>query len=178
MKKKSPARLGEDELREYALRLLAGRALTVAQLKERLRRRAAEPASVERVVGQLKEYGALDDRRFAEMFSAARASSGQFGKRRVLAELARRKVAAKVAEQAVRQAFLGVDEDEMARAWLERKYRNQDLQALLAEPSKLAGAYRRLRHAGFSSGASVRALRRFSEQADQLEGLEPDSPAE
>lgn len=178
MRKKAAAKLEEAELREYALRLLAARALTVAQLKEKLRRRAADPASVENVVRQLKEYGALDDRRFAESFSAARAASGLFGRSRVLAELARRKVAARVAEQAVKQAFAGLDEDEMARAWLERKYRNQDLAALLSEPSKLAAAYRRLRHAGFSSGAAIRALRRFSENADGLEGLEPDSPAE
>jgi regulatory protein len=178
MRKKAAAKLEEAELKDYALRLLAARALTVAQLKEKLRRRAADPASVENVVRQLKEYGALDDRRFAESFSAARAASGQFGRSRVLAELARRKVAARVAEQAVKQAFAGLDEDEMARAWLERKYRNQDLAALLSEPSKLAAAYRRLRHAGFSSGAAIRALRRFSENADGLEGLEPDSPAE
>jgi regulatory protein len=178
MRKKPAVKLEEADLKEYALRLLAGRALTVAQLKEKLRRRAADPGSVERIVLQLKEYGALDDRRFAESFSSARAASGQFGRRRVLAELAKRKVAAKVAEQAVRQAFAGVNEDEQVRAWLERKYRNQDLAALLAEPPKLAAAYRRLRHAGFSSGAAIRALRRFSENADQLEGLEPDSPAE
>lgn len=178
MRKKAAAKLEEGELKDYALRLLAARALTVAQLKEKLRRRAADPASVENVVRQLKEYGALDDRRFAESFSAARAASGLFGRSRVLAELARRKVAARVAEQAVKQAFAGLDEDEMARAWLERKYRNQDLAALLSEPSKLAAAYRRLRHAGFSSGAAIRALRRFSENAGELEGLEPDSPAE
>jgi SOS response regulatory protein OraA/RecX len=68
--RKKPARLLEEgELREYALRLLAARALTVAQLKQRLRPRAADPASVDRIVAQLKEYGALDDRRFAENFS-------------------------------------------------------------------------------------------------------------
>ncbi len=178
MKKNAAGKLGEAELKDYALRLLAGRALTVAQLKERLRRRAAEPASVEGIVAQLKEYGALDDRRFAETFSSSRAASGQFGRRRVLAELAKRKVAAKVAEKAVREAFQGLDEEQLVRAWLERKYRNQDLAALLAEPAKLAGVYRRLRHAGFSSGAAIRVLRRFSEQAEQLEGLEPDSPAE
>lgn len=178
MKKKAAAQLDEAGLKDYALRLLAGRALTVAQLKEKLRRRAADPSGVERVVAQLKEYGALDDRRFAESFSSLRAASGQFGQRRVLAELARRKVAAKVAEQAVRKAFQDLDEDQLVRAWLERKYRNQDLGALLAEPAKLAGVYRRLRHAGFSPGAAIRVLRRFSEQAEQLEGLEPDSPAE
>ncbi len=176
---KKPAKLlDESGLREYALRLLAARALTVAQLKQRLRPRAADPASVEKIVAQLKEYGALDDRRFAETFSAARAASGQFGRTRVLAELVKRKVAAKVAEQAVRRAFEGLDEDRMAAEWLERKYRNQDLAAVLAQPAKLAAAYRRLRHAGFSSGAAIRVLKRYSEQADHLEGLEEMPPAE
>jgi SOS response regulatory protein OraA/RecX len=90
----------------------------------------------------------------------------------VLAELVKRKVAAKVAEQAVRRAFQGLDEDRLAAEWLERKYRNQDLAALFSQPSKLAAAYRRLRHAGFSSGSAIRALKRWAEQADQLEGLE------
>ncbi len=176
--RKKPAPLQEAELRDYALRLLAARSLSVAQLKQRLRPRAADPAAVDRIVAQLKEYGALDDRRFAESFSSSRAASGQFGRTRVLAELARRKVAPKVAEQAVRQAYQNLDEDSLVRSWLERKYRNQNLPALLAEPAKLAAVYRRLRRAGFSSGASIRALRRFSDLADQLESLEPESPAE
>lgn len=177
MRKKS-APLQEAELRDYALRLLAARALSVAQLKQRLRPRAADPAAVERVVAKLKEYGALDDRRFAESFSSSRASSGQFGRARVLADLVRRKVAPKVAEQAVRQAFQNLDEDSLVRSWLERKYRTHDLPALLAQPARLAAVYRRLRRAGFSSGASIRTLRRFTDLADQLESLEPDSPAE
>lgn len=176
--RKKTAPLQEAELRDYALRLLAARSLSVAQLKQRLRPRAADPSSVERIVAQLKEYGALDDRRFAESFSSSRAASGQFGRNRVLAELARRKVAPKVAEQAVRQAYQNLDEDSLVRSWLERKYRNQDLPALLAEPARLAAVYRRLRRAGFSSGASIRALRRFSDLADQLESLESESPAE
>lgn len=176
--RKKPAPLAEPELLDYALRLLAARALSVAQLKQRLRPRAADPAAVDHVVARLKEYGALDDRRFAESFSSSRAASGQFGRSRVLAELARRKIAPKIADQAVRQAFQNLDEDQLIRSWLERKYRNQDLTALLAQPAKLAAVYRRLRRAGFSSGASIRALRRFSDLADQLDSLEPESPAE
>lgn len=178
MRKRRGQLLEETELRDYALRLLAARALTVAQLKQRLRPRAADPASVERIVTQLREYGALDDRRFADSFSSARAASGQFGRTRVLAELLNRKVAPKVAEQAVRRAFEGLDEDRMAAEWLERKYRNQDLVAVLAQPARLAAAYRRLRHAGFSSGAAIRALKRYSGQADRLEELEEAPPAD
>lgn len=176
--RKKPTPLQEPELRDYALRLLSARALSVAQLKQRLRPRAADPAAVDRIVSRLKEYGALDDRRLAESISSSRAASGQFGRSRVLAELASRKIAPKIAEQAVRQAFQNLDEDQLVRCWLERKYRNQDLTALLVQPARLAAVYRRLRRAGFSPSASVRALRRFSDLADQLESLDSEDPAE
>ena len=47
-----------------------------------------------------------------------------------------------------------------------------DLSAYLAEPSHLASAFRRLRYAGFSAANSIRVLKRFSQQADELDGSE------
>ena len=55
---------------------------------------------------------------------------------------------------------------------MERKFRGKVLPEYLAEPKNLAAAFRRLRYAGFSSTASIQALRRHSEQADELEGTE------
>lgn len=167
-----PRKLNPDELREYAIRLLAGRAMSVAQLKERLRRRASDAAAVEEIVVELKAYGALNDRRFAESFSSARATSGAFGRQRVLADLLKRKVAPKVAERAVREAFEGADEEEAIARWLERKYRNMDLGAALQAPARLASVYRRLRQAGFGSGPAIRVLKRYASAAEQLEALE------
>ncbi len=57
-------------------------------------------------------------------------------------------------------------------AFLKRKYRGKDLGAFLKEEKNLAAAYRRLRYAGFSSGGSIRALKRYASQADELEGME------
>lgn len=171
-----PRKLDADELREYALKLLAARALSVAQLKEKLRRRALDPEAIDPIVAQLKEYGALNDRRYAETFSASRAASGAQGRQRVLSELLKRKVAPKLAQKAVQSAFAETDEFEMVAAWLERKYRNQNLAELLQEPARLASVYRRLRVAGFSSGASVRVLKRFAAEAGELESLEDSEP--
>jgi SOS response regulatory protein OraA/RecX len=169
---KTPAKLAAAELREYAARLLAGRALTVAELKQRLRRRAAEPASVDEIVAGLKEYHALDDQRLAESYAETRAGAGSFGKNRVLADLVKRKVAPRLAERAVANAYRDTDETAMIRDWLVRKYRNRDLGGLLAEPKGLASAYRRLRQAGFSSGASIRALKAYSAEAERLEEMD------
>lgn len=172
-----PRKLDPEELRDYALKLLASRALSVAQLKEKLRRRASDPESIDPLIAQLKEYGALNDRRYAESFSTNRASSGSHGSQRVLSELLKRKVAPKIAQKAVQNAFQDTNEPEMIAAWLERKYRNQNLSELLQEPARLASVYRRLRVAGFSSGASVRVLKRFAAEAGQLESLEDAEPA-
>lgn len=167
-----PRKLNADELRDYALKLLAARPLSIADLKEKLRRRAADPTSIDPIVSQLKDYGALDDRRFAERFSSLRADSGTFGRQRVFADLLKRRVAPKVAEKAVRQAYDSTDEPALVTAWLERKYRNQNLAELLKEPARLASAYRRLRLAGFSTSSSIKVLKRFAAEADQLDSLE------
>ncbi|MBI4892114.1 MAG: RecX family transcriptional regulator [Acidobacteria bacterium] len=172
-----PRKLDAGELREYAMKVLSGRALTVAELKEKLRRRATDLEDIDRIVAQLKEYGALNDRRYAEHFSTTRAASGAFGSQRVLSELVKRKVASKVAQKAVREAYQDTDETALVTAWLERKYRNQNLAELLQDPKKLASAYRRLRQAGFASGPSIRVLKRFAAEADQLESLEESEPS-
>ncbi len=171
-----PRKLDADELRDYALKLLAGRALSVAELKEKLRRRALHPDAIDPLIASLKEYGALNDRRYAENFSANRAAAGSHGSQRVLSDLLKRKVAPKVAQKAVQSAFEDTDELQLVAAWLQRKYRNQDLAALLQQPARLASVYRRLRVAGFSSGASIRVLKRFAAEADQLESLEDAEP--
>lgn len=172
---KPPRKLDKNDLREYAHRLLAGRALSIGDFREKLRRRAAELGSVDELVNELKEMGALNDPRFAEHFAGVRAGSGSFGRQRVLSDLIRKKVAPKVAEKAVSDAFLGTNEAVLVEEWLQKKYRTQNLGELLQDPNKLASVYRRLRQAGFSTGPSIKVLKRFAAQAEELEGLE-DAP--
>ena len=167
--------LKEDELKAYALRLLTARPLSVAQLRQKLLQRAEPGASIDPIVAHLKEYGYLNDSRLAEGFAASRRDNQGFGKQRVLSDLLRKRVAPKVAENAVTEAFTGVDEVAMIEDYLARKYRNRDLGALLQEPSKLAGVYRRLRLAGFASGPAIRVLKRYAAEAGQLEGLDDAS---
>ena len=168
-----PARkLDPEQLREYALRLLAGRALSVAEFKQKLRLRALDPSGVDELVAQLKQYDALNDRRYSEHFASSRAESGAYGRQRVLAELLKKKVAPRVAEQAVGQAYAGSDETALVEQWLQKKYRRENLTELLADPKKLASVYRRLRQAGFSTGPAVRVLKRYAAAAEQLEDCE------
>ena len=174
MAQRGPRRLEGEALWEYALRALGGRAHSVAELREKLRRRADRQDDVDKVLARLKQSGYLDDRRFAQSFAASRLESQGFGRSRVLRDLRGKRVAPAVAEQAVKAAYSGVDETGLIQAYLARKYRKTPLGAYLADPRHLAAAYRRLRLAGFSSGNVIRVLKQYAERAEELESLEAE----
>jgi regulatory protein len=154
---------------------LSARALTISELREKLKRRAADPSDIDPVLAQLKEAGYLNDQRFAETYASWRRDDGGFGKTRVLRDLMARRVAPAVAKQAAEAAYKGSDEVAMIEAFLARKYRGKDLGALLQEQKNLASAYRKLRTSGFSTGNSVRVLKRYAEQAELLEESEEEA---
>jgi len=167
--------LDENGLMAFAARALSARALTISELREKLKRRAAELSDVDIVVARLKESGYLNDQRFAESYASWRRDDGGFGKTRVLRDLMARRVAPAVARKASEKAFEGADEIAMIEKFLDRKYRGKDLGALLKEEKNLAAAYRKLRISGFSTSNSVRVLKRYAEQAELLEDDETES---
>ncbi|HYI94869.1 MAG TPA: RecX family transcriptional regulator [Bryobacteraceae bacterium] len=175
---RAPKKVDADGLWAYSLKLLGGRAMSTGEVRQKLVRRAEKEADIETTISKLREYGYLNDTQFAESFAAGRRDNEGFGRMRVLRDLRQRRVAPNLATEAVEQAFEGTDETARIEAFLERKYRNVNLGELLQEDKKLHGAYRRLRYAGFSSGASIRVLKRFAAQAEQLEDepeIEPEA---
>ena len=62
----------------------------------------------------------------------------------------------------------------LIEAFLKRKYRGKQLGAFLREEKNLAAAFRRLRYAGFSAGASIRVLKRYAQEPEALDALESD----
>jgi len=168
--------LEPGKLLDYALRALGGRAYSIGELREKLRRRAERAEDVDVVLAKLKESGYLDDRRFAENFAAARLENQGLGKMRVLRELRQRRVAPQLAEKVTERTYESTDETALIEAFLERKFRGKKLSTFLADEKNLAAAYRRLRYAGFSSGASIRVLKRYASQAGELESLESEEP--
>jgi regulatory protein len=144
----------------------------VAELREKLRRKAARASDAEEVVSKLKAYGILDDQRYADALAAARLDSKSQGKLRVLRTLAQHRVPSSVARKAVDAVFANADEAELIEAFLRRKLRNINLPQYLSEPRNLASVYRKLRYAGFTSGSSIQVLRKYSDQAAGLDSLE------
>ena len=166
--------LDEAALMEYAARLLSGRAHASGEMRDKLRRRAARAGDVDTVLANLRRMGYLDDRRFAENFAAARLENEGLGRSRVLRDLRQRRVAPKVAEEAVTRTYKEQDEVALIEAFLARKFRGRDLVALLSEQKHLAAAWRRLRYAGFSSTNSLNVLKRYAADETRLDALESE----
>jgi regulatory protein len=167
--------LDQEALIAYALKALAARAHSSGELREKLRRKAEKKADIDVVLVRMKELGYLNDRTFSERYASRRLESEGFGKMRVLRDLGQKRVAPAVARQAVERAFSGTEETALIEQFLARKYRRQPLAEVLAEEKGLASAYRKLRLAGFSSGASLSVLKRHSRQAEALDALESES---
>ena len=177
MRPQEKARLDEEALLNYALRSLGMHEMSISELRGKLEKRAADEQAVPRVLSRLKQAGYLNDRRFADAFAASRLANQGFGKARVLSDLAQRRVPGTLAHQAVDEVFQETDESKLVEAFLTRRFRHTDLKAYLAEEKHLAGAYRRLRRAGFTAAVSIRVLKRYAERAGELESME-DGPAE
>lgn len=179
MNERKKTLLDGEALWEYAVRVLAGRASSTGELREKLRRKAARAADVDPTIARLKEYGYLDDRKYAENFAAARLENQGLGRTRVLADLSRRRVAPALAQQTVGKVYQEVDEEALAEQFVRRKFRLAAKENLFGEEREMASAYRRLLRAGFRSAVIVRVLKKFARDPDLLDDFEPpEEPAE
>jgi len=152
-----PARLAEAALpaqREAAsadaARYLAAAERTVAGLRSYLEGRRYLPGVVEEVVARARQLGWVDDSRFAAML--VREKPGR-GRARILADLRRRGVPSRIAEQAA----AGVDEDSELRAVMPlvaRRYFHLDRETALRRASGF------LVRRGFAPGRAFEAVRR------------------
>src|SRR3954447_8450211 len=173
MDERKPRLLNAEALWSFALKVLSGRAYSIGELREKLRRRAERISDLDEIIPRLKELGYLDDRRFAESFATARLSNEGFGRGRVINDLRQRRVAPALAEKTVGKVYEEVDEQALIDEWIRRKYRMTPRENLFQDEKDLASAYRRLLRAGFRTGEIVRALKRFAKDPSLLDNFEP-----
>ena len=165
-------KLDAEKLWAYALRSVGQRAQTVSEMRGKLRMRAANPDEVEPTMAKLREYGMLDDHRFAESFAQSKLDNHGFGKGRALQDLRVRRVAPALAEQTVEKLYAGQDEVELIESYIRRKWRTANREGLFGEEKEMASAFRRLRLAGFSSGNVLKVLKRLAAKPELLDGWE------
>lgn len=110
------------QAREAALRLLAVRPRSEAELTRRLRMKGYEPQIAEEVIGRLRELGVIDDAAFAGTLVRDRVRLRPQGARRLANELRAKGVDDETARAAIRETMEGEDtgERELARRAAEK----------------------------------------------------------
>ena len=99
---------------QRAAKLLAARQRSVAELRERLLAgRGATTTNVEEVIARLREYGYLDDAKFAEAYASLRLRERPIGRRRLERDLSVKKVDKQTAGAALDEIFAATPEAEL-----------------------------------------------------------------
>ena len=166
--------MSAEALWDFAVKTLGARAQSTGELRRKLIQKAERAADVDDTISKLRDYGYLNDRRFAESYAGFRLENQGLGKSRVLRDLRQRKVSTGLAEGAVDNIYRNVDEVDLIDSFIRRKFRPKTpLPEALEDPKQLASAYRRLIRAGFSSSNVIQALKRIAKGGELLEGFEP-----
>ena len=139
---RSPAsRLTPEEIRaktfQRAAKLLAAKPRSVAELRERLLERCSSKAIVETVIARLREYGYLDDERYALGYASSKVRQQPIGRRRLELSLERKKVDRAVAGEALDQVFAETPEEELLDRALEKRVRLRGRPKTRAEAKSL-----------------------------------------
>ena len=109
---------------ERAVKLLAAKARSVAELRERLLEgRGANGSVVETVISRLREYGYLDDERFALSYASLKVKQRPIGRRRLERELRMKKVESSVADEALELVYAETSEEQLIDQAIEKRIR-------------------------------------------------------
>jgi regulatory protein len=144
------------------LQLLAGRDLSVAQLRARLSERDHNRDDIDQAIEHLLETGALDDGRVARAYITRALEVKGRGRLRIQRDLREMGIARDVAGEALTEIFGNVDERNLIAKALQKKLRGARKIRTQAEYARL---YQFLMRQGFSQAgvtAALRALRKES----------------
>jgi regulatory protein len=141
-----------------ALTLLSARELSEAQLRARLRRRKCEADDIDHAVARLKADRTLNDRRVAVAIARMESSIKHRGRARVIQKIRQAGIEGDVADDAVREVFQEVDEDELLDQAVERRLRGKSVKEL--DDKGRARIVRALVGQGYSFGAVMKRLRK------------------
>jgi regulatory protein len=163
----------EASLYEYAVGALSRKMRTVAEIKRLMRERVRAQANgaelIESVVERLKQQRYLNDTQYATSYSQYRQENEKFGRMRVVHDLKAKGVHSDVIDKTVGAAYSGVNEEKLAREFLQKK------RAKKPKVQKVsARLFRMLVRAGFSSRAIIKVLKSWDVEDETLSALEQE----
>ena len=164
--------LSAAALEAAALRYLAGRDRTEAQLRAYLLRRGASSTALRRVIGRLQDYGYVNDQAFAQRWAESRLAQRPMGRQRLEAELLNRGVAPLLAAGVLNDCYAQVDEAELARRLLTQRTRMQQrvgpLKPAQAADRRFAQMAGLLRRYGFANDTIEAVLNEGPDGLDEI----------
>ena len=109
---------------QRAVKLLAAKPRSIGELRERLLEKEwATEEAVDAAIEKLREYGYLDDERFAVSFAASRVRQSAVGAKRLARDLANKKVPRETAEEALRSVFAETPQEQLIDRAIEKRIR-------------------------------------------------------
>jgi len=141
-----------------ALKMLAGRELSEAQVRQRLARRKYDSRDIDNAIERLIAGGYIDDARAAAVIARRETTVRRRGKARVSNRLRAAGIAPAVADRAIEQAFKDVDADALLDASLERRLRGR---TRIEDDKEMQRLYRYLIGQGFEGDRVLAKLRKL-----------------
>ena len=113
-----------DKILQRAFRLLAYRARTIEEMRERLGEKEwADPETVEQVIARLRELNYLNDAEYATSFASTRLSLKPLGPTRLRRDLQRRKLSRETVESALSEAYAERSEEQLLTIAINKQIR-------------------------------------------------------
>lgn len=122
---------------QRAVKLLAAKPRSIAELREKLLQGRSSKNAVESVIDRLKEYGYLNDENFALSYVSLKVKQRPMGRQRLKRDLALKKVDRVVADEALDQVFAEVSEEALIEQALEKRINNRGFPKTRAEAKSL-----------------------------------------
>ncbi len=108
-----------DAVKERTLRLLAFRAHSEFELRDKLAHDGASQEDIDAVIDVLYEYKLIDDRIYAERLAADLSNIKKYGRYRIVAELSRKGISREIIAEVTDE--METDEEEQLLPLMERK---------------------------------------------------------
>jgi len=123
---------------QRAAKLLAAKQRSVAELREKLSTtRGATKALVDEAIERLREYGYLDDAKFAQSYASLRLRERPIGRRRLQRDLWLKKVDKQTVETALDEVFESTPEGELIDRAIAKRIRLRGKPKTREEAKKL-----------------------------------------
>jgi regulatory protein len=139
-----------------ALKQLARRELSEAQLRQRLSRRGYPADEIDATLDRLRQDGSVDDARVAGAIARSQLAVKKRGRLRVRREIEAAGIASSLAERAVAEVYAEVDADALLTAAIDRRLGSKRIE----DDRDMARLYRYLVTQGFDSDRAMAALRK------------------